>query len=126
MKRPDWNEEELAQWEWAAARLLRGLGLCPFRKGDRALCLLLALAAAHPEQLAEGLEALYAETAQRKGVAADSVERVARRSLYRLWKQGDRRLLRSWFARLKGGPCPGNAAFLTILARKVREGQVWL
>lgn len=117
------TEAELAQWERAAAQLLRGLGLCPFRRGDRTVCLLLALAAACPEQIPEGLGQLYGEVARRRGGTAGSVERALRRSLNRIWRQGDALLLNRWFARLKGGRCPGNGAFLTVLARKLREQQ---
>lgn len=116
-----WTEEELAQWERAAARMLRGLGLCPVLRGDRRLCLLLALAAAWPEQLALGLEPLYREAARRRGGTLQSQQRALRRSLLRLWRRGDRLLLGRWFARLKGGGCPGNQAFLLVLSGKLRE-----
>lgn len=123
MEGPPWTEEELAAWERAAAQLLRGLGLCPFRKGERVVCLMVAMTAAWPEQLARGLGPLYGEAARRSGSTAGSVERVLRRELTRLWRQGDRRLLGSWFARLKGDHCPGSAAFLMVLSQKVRQGQ---
>ena len=123
MAAPPWTEEELAAWEQAAAQLLRGLGLCPFRKGERVVCLMVAMTAAWPDQLARGLEPFYGEAARRSGSTVGSVERLLRRGLTRLWRQGDRRLLGSWFARLKGGRCPGSAAFLTVLSRKVRQGQ---
>lgn len=123
MEAPPWTEEELAVWEQASAQLLRGLGLCPIHKGERLVCLLVAMTAAWPDQLARGLEPLYAEAARRSGGTADSIERLLRRELTRLWRQGDRRLLGGWFPRLKGGRCPGSGAFLMVLARKVREGR---
>lgn len=118
-----WEERELERLEREAVGLLRSLGLCPFRRGDQELCLLIALAAARPEQLADGLGPLYAELARRRGGNPIAVERSVRRGLRRLWRQGDQMLLRRWFARLEGGRCPGSAAFLNVLVQKLRERQ---
>ncbi|MGM9538504.1 MAG: sporulation initiation factor Spo0A C-terminal domain-containing protein [Candidatus Onthomonas sp.] len=116
-------ELTLQQWEESAARLLRELGLCPFRKGDRLLCQALALAAERPERLMDGIGPLCAELAEKRGGTAAAAERSLRRSLDQLWQLGDRLLLRGWFPRLDGGRRPGSAAFLTILARQVRAAE---
>lgn len=116
-------ELTLSQWEEAAAGLLRELGLCPFRRGDRLLCQALALAAERPERLVEGVGPLCAELAQKRDSTPAAVERSLRRGLDQLWQRGDRLLLRGWFPRLDGGRRPGSAAFLTILARQVRAAE---
>ena len=123
MGQAEWAELTLQQWEERAAQLLREMGLCPFRRGDRLLCQALALAAAHPEGLVEGMGPLCAELAGRWDSTPAAVERSLRRSLDQLWQRGDRLLLRGWFPRLDGGRRPGSAAFLTILARQVRAAE---
>ncbi|MGM9593745.1 MAG: sporulation initiation factor Spo0A C-terminal domain-containing protein [Candidatus Onthomonas sp.] len=123
MERIERAELTLQQWEESAARLLRELGLCPFRRGDQLLCQALALAAERPERLVEGIGPLCAELAEKRGGTPTAVERSIRRSLDQLWQRGDRLTLRGWFPRLDGGRRPGSAAYLTILARQVRAAE---
>lgn len=116
------EQKRLEQLERQAAQLLRQLGICPFRRGDRLLCQALALAAADPERLPEGMGPICAELARRNASSPDAVERALRQVLRRLWQQGDRKLLRDWFPRLEENRRPGSAAFLLVLSRRM-QGQ---
>lgn len=104
-------------WDQAAAALLRELGLCPFRRGERDLCRVLALAAEEPERLAEGVGSYCVRAAGERGVDPRAVERNLSRQLERLW-QGQPQL-RRWFPRCLGRPSA--AALLTVLAGELRR-----
>ncbi len=109
------------RWEKEAERLLRRLGANGSYKGFWFTVYGIARTVQEPELLTYMCKGLYVTVAHHFNVSLQSAERNIRTLKLRLWRSGNRRLMKEIFGKIEKEQCPKNAVFIDGLAAYLRE-----